>query len=201
MYIFKRHNLGLISLILLLAMAVACRGETPALPTPSASSPASTISRPTLQPTPSPTKAIVTPTPSLHAPCPSCASVEEEAKKALADWLGISSEKVEVIKVEEVEWPDTSLGCPEPGKAYLQVIVPGWKVVMRVDNKVYEYHYGGGHGVLCDQQGHFISVLPTLTVTPITAPSVPTLTLEDVCPMMPVFPHGRVCPTPWTPRD
>jgi hypothetical protein len=78
----------------------------------------------------------------------------------------------------------------------LQVIVPGWKVVMRVDNKVYEYHYGGGHGVLCDQQSHLISVLPSQTVTPTTVPGVPTPTREDVCPMMPVFPHGRMCPKP-----
>ena len=197
MYIFKGHNLGLISLILLLAMAVACRGETPALPTPSASSPTSTISRPTLQPTPSPAKIIETPTtiPS-KTPCPSSGSIEERAQEALADWLGISAGEVKVIKVEEVEWPDTSLGCPQPGKAYLQVIVPGWKVVMKAGGKIYEYHYGGGQGVLCDQQGRLISVLPSQTVTPTTVPGVPTPTLEDVCPMMLVAPHGRVCPTP-----
>ncbi|MCJ7667275.1 MAG: hypothetical protein MUP04_03150 [Anaerolineae bacterium] len=201
MYIFKGHNLGLISLILLLAMAVSCRGETPPLATPPVSRPSPTRTTPTLQPTPSPTKAIVTPTRISQTPCPSSGSIEEQAREALADFMGISSGEVKVIEVEEVEWPDTSLGCPQPGMAYLQVIVPGWRVVMRAANKVYEYHYGGGQGVLCDQQGNFISVLPSLTVTPITAPSVPTPTREDVCPMMPVFPHGRACPTPWTPDD
>jgi hypothetical protein len=115
--------------------------------------------------------------------------------------LGISNEEIEVVEVEEVEWPDTSLGCPEPGMVYAQVIVPGWRVVMRVGGKVYEYHSGGRYGVLCDQEGHLISVLPSPTVLPIAVPSTPTPTLEDVCPMMPVFPHGRVCPTPWTPHD
>jgi hypothetical protein len=204
-YNFKKHNLEpmfVFATVLLVVAAVSCRGETPALPTPSASSPASTISRPTLQPTPSPAKIIETPTtiPS-KTPCPSSGSIEEQAREALADFLGISSGEVKVIEVEEVEWPDTSLGCPEPGKAYLQVIVPGWRVVMRVANKVYEYHYGGGQGVLCDQQSHLISVLPSQTVTPTTVLGVPTPTLQDVCPMMPVFPHGRVCPTPLMPGD
>lgn len=125
----------------------------------------------------------------------------ERAQEALAMLLGISGEEIEAVIVEEVEWPDTSLGCPQPGRACLQVIVPGCRVVMRVGDEVYEYHSGGGHGVLCDQQGHLTSIVPSPTVTSITVPSAPTPTIEDVCPMMPVFPHGRVCPTPWTPPD
>jgi len=106
-----------------------------------------------------------------------------------------------MIKVEEVEWPDTSLGCPEPGKAYLTVIVPGWRVVMEVGDEVYEYHSGGGQGVLCDQKSHLITVSPSPTVTPTTVPGMPTPTVEDVCPVRLVFPQGRVCPTPWMPQD
>lgn len=202
---FKRHNLGLISAILLLATAViACRGRTPALPTPPTSSPSPTQPRtPTLQPTPSPTNTSVpskvsTPQPSGTI-CPSCDSIEDQAREALANWLGISSEEIEVLEVEEVEWPDASLGCPQPGMVYAQVITPGWRVVMRVGDKTHEYHFGGGHGVLCDQAGHLITVPPSPTVTPITVPSAPTPTIEDVCPMLPVFPHGRLCPTPSMP--
>jgi len=200
-YIFKGHNLGLISLILLLAMAVSCRGETPPLATPPTLSPSPTRTTPTLSPAPSPTKTIVTPTRISQTPCLSCGPVEERAQEALADFLGISSGEVKVIEVEEVEWPDTSLGCPQPGMVYAQVIVPGWRVVMKAGGKIYEYHFGGGHGVLCDQQGHFISLLPSPTATVITVTGVPTPTLEDVCPMMPVAPHGRVCPTPSMPGD
>ncbi len=199
MYLFKRHNLGVILAILLLAVAavVSCQGETPPLTNPPTLSPLPTLtSRPTLQSTPSPTEAIVILTPRPDAPCISGEQVEEQARKALANWLGISSEEIEVVKVEEVEWPDTSLGCPEPGMVYAQVIVPGWRVVMRVDDEVYEYHSGRGQGVLCDQEGHLLSVLPSPTATPITVPSAPTPTLVDVCPMMPVFPHGIACPTP-----
>jgi hypothetical protein len=154
-YIFKGHNLGLIVAISLLAVAVvSCWGGTPPLATPPALTPSPTRSTPTLQPTPSPTKIIKTPatqTPSSEAPCLSRGPIEEQAREALADFLGISSGEVKVIKVEEVEWPDTSLGCPEPGMVYAQVIVPGWRVVMKAGGKIYEYHCGGKQGVLSDE--------------------------------------------------
>jgi len=107
-----------------------------------------------LRSTPSPADIIETPTistPSSKAPCLSGWPIEERAREALANWLGISGGEIEVIEVEEVEWPDTSLGCPQPGMVYAQVIVPGWRVVMRVGDEVYEYHAGGGHAVLCDE--------------------------------------------------
>ena len=165
MYIFKRHNLGLIVAILLLAVvAIACRGKTPALPTPPASSASPTQpGKPTLQPTPSPADVIETPTiptPQPEAPCLSRGSIKERAREALGNWLGISSEEIEVVEVEEVEWPDTSLGCPQLAMAYAQVIVPGWRVVMRVNDDVYEYHWGGGHGVLCDGEGNSLIRTP-----------------------------------------
>jgi len=104
-------------------------------------------------------------TPTIPTPLPESSHlpdvpIEERAREALANLLGISKEEIEVIKVEEVEWPDTSLGCPEPGRAYLQVIVPGCRVVMRVGDDVYEYHSGGGHGVLCDGEGNSLICAP-----------------------------------------
>jgi len=104
------------------------------------------------------------PTPSFKTPCLSGDSIEERAREALANWLSISGEEIEVIEVEEVEWPDTSLGCPQPGMVYAQVITPGFRVVMRVGSKVYEYHSGGGHWVLCDEEG--LPVYPLIPVKP-----------------------------------
>lgn len=158
MHIFKRHNLGLIfvlAALLLVVAVVSCRGETPVSPGLPTSSPASTISRPTLQPTPSPIKTIKTPTtlPS-ETSCPSYGSIEEQAQEALADWLGISAKEIEVIKVEEVEWPDTSLGCPEPGKVYTQVITPGCRITLEAGGETYEVHTGDQQMVVCDEEGN-----------------------------------------------
>jgi len=34
--------------------------------------------------------------------------------------------------VEEVVWSDGALGCPQPGLAYTQALVPGWRVRVEV---------------------------------------------------------------------
>ena len=57
--------------------------------------------------------------------------------------LGRPADKItlfDVVRVTEEEWPDSSLGCPKPGQAYLQVITPGYRVVLGANGKEYEYH-------------------------------------------------------------
>lgn len=80
--------------------------------------------------------------------------MEGQAREALADWLGVSREEIKVIEVEEVEWPDTSLGCPQPGMAYAQVIVPGCRVTLDAADETYEVHTGGQQMVVCDEDGN-----------------------------------------------
>jgi hypothetical protein len=46
----------------------------------------------------------------------------------------------DLVTVEYVEWPDASLGNPEPGMAYAQVITPGFKIVFEAGGAPYEYH-------------------------------------------------------------
>jgi len=62
----------------------------------------------------------------------------------LADRLGVSSSSVAVVIVEEVMWPDGSIGCPQPGMSYTQALVSGSRIVLEVDGTSYEYHSGGG---------------------------------------------------------
>lgn len=64
--------------------------------------------------------------------------------------LGQDPARVRVVSLEAVDWPDTSLGCPEQGKFYAQVITPGYRVVVRAGNTDYEYHTDrAGNFVLC----------------------------------------------------
>lgn len=71
----------------------------------------------------------------------------EMAKADLAQRLGISSPEnengIEVQSVEETEFPDASLGVPEPGKTYAQVITPGYVIKLAVAGQVYAYHGSG----------------------------------------------------------
>jgi len=78
--------------------------------------------------------------------------VAEMARQALAAELGIQVADVTVAAVEEVQWNDSSLGCPRPGINYLQVITPGYKLTLEAQGKRYEYHSDLNRRVVrCDQ--------------------------------------------------
>ena len=47
-----------------------------------------------------------------------------------------------VREARAVDWPDTGLGCPEKGKAYAQVVTPGFRVLLQLNAKVYRVHVG-----------------------------------------------------------
>lgn len=70
----------------------------------------------------------------------------------LASELGIPPEEIQVRSVEAAEWPDASLGCPEPGKAYAQVVTPGYRVILSAQGERYELHTDreGRAVVICD---------------------------------------------------
>lgn len=67
-------------------------------------------------------------------------AVVERAAAALSAELGTDRRNVTVRRAERTEWSDSSLGCPEPGKAYLQVITPGYRVTLEANGRSYEYH-------------------------------------------------------------
>jgi len=55
-----------------------------------------------------------------------------------------------VVSSDAVLWSDGSLGCPEPGRAYQQVVTPGYRIVLSADGATYEYHSArNGEPVLC----------------------------------------------------
>ena len=73
-------------------------------------------------------------------------------KADLAKKLQVSEKSFVTVAVEAVEWGDASLGCPEPGMMYAQVITPGHRVVLALDGKQYTYHTAqAGSFVLCEQ--------------------------------------------------
>ncbi len=58
----------------------------------------------------------------------------------LAQRLEMDPEGIAVARMEEVTWPDASLGAPEPGQMYAQVQTPGYRVVLHAQGQRYEYH-------------------------------------------------------------
>ena len=76
----------------------------------------------------------------------------ELAKTDLANRTGIDKEQIAMVSVKAVDWPDTSLGCPEPGMFYAQVITPGYRIVLSHDGERYEYHTDRSSRVTLYQQ-------------------------------------------------
>jgi len=76
----------------------------------------------------------------------------ELAKADLADRIGIDREQITVVSVKAVDWPDASLGCPEPGMLYAQVITPGYRIVLSHDGETYEYHSDRSNRVVLSKQ-------------------------------------------------
>jgi hypothetical protein len=64
--------------------------------------------------------------------------------------LGLSRDEVNIERVEAREWSDSSLGCPQPGNLYSQIVTPGFLIVINTRGKQLEYHSDSrGRVVLC----------------------------------------------------
>lgn len=76
-------------------------------------------------------------------------SIATKAAGILAEELDVPVSEVTVLSVRAVEWPDSSIGCPQPGQAYLQVLTPGHKISLRARGQVYVLHEAGGKPFIC----------------------------------------------------
>lgn len=74
----------------------------------------------------------------------------EKAKADLASREGVAPGSIEVRVAEPQTWPDASLGCPQPGRFYAQVITEGYRIVLATDSGEYSYHGATGRDpILC----------------------------------------------------
>ncbi|MDT8305469.1 MAG: hypothetical protein RRC07_05995 [Anaerolineae bacterium] len=94
----------------------------------------------------------------MEAPAPGGRDPEtmlvEQARVALAERLGLEADDVIVSSVEAVTWPDSALGCPAPDMMYLQVLTPGYRIVLEVGGTEYTYHTDRSDQiVLCGPDG------------------------------------------------
>ncbi len=71
---------------------------------------------------------------------PEYAPVVDMAIQNLSERLKIPASDIQLVSEDAVDWPDTSLGFPEKGMMYAQVITPGFKIILKAGNKLYEYH-------------------------------------------------------------
>ncbi len=79
------------------------------------------------------------------------AALVQQARADLAARLAIPPDAITVKSEQEVEWPDSSLGCPKPGMMYAQMITPGVLIVLEANGKTYEYHGSRVRVSLCEK--------------------------------------------------
>jgi pyruvate/2-oxoglutarate dehydrogenase complex dihydrolipoamide acyltransferase (E2) component len=72
----------------------------------------------------------------------------EKAQQMLSQELGVGVEDVALVKIESMMWNDSGLGCAEPDKAYMQVIVPGYQITLEAQGETYRYNTDMGSQVV-----------------------------------------------------
>lgn len=118
--------------------------DGPGLPTPAA----------TAQPGPQPT---FTSTPAGQSDAANDAVAR--AQTALATALGVAPQTLSLVQVEDQEWSDSGLGCPNPNEAYMQVIIAGQRIVFSDGSTTYAVHTDGrGNRMLWCNNGRAVTL-------------------------------------------
>jgi hypothetical protein len=87
-------------------------------------------------------------------------AVVRAARADAARRTGMTAETLELLSADSVTWRDGSLGCPQPGMAYTQALVPGWRIRLRAMSQDFDYHANKrGVLVLCPA-GQAVEPLP-----------------------------------------
>ena len=75
------------------------------------------------------------------------------ATRTLSEHLGIDEQSVTLNEVVAVDWPNSSLGCPEPGRTYAPVVMSGYQVTLAVqdDERTHRVHVAGTRALVCEQ--------------------------------------------------
>lgn len=99
--------------------------------------PAAQTPLPTPPARPLPSRIGATPAPAVTGEAP--AALLERIRADVMQRSGATHQEVVFVRDEAVVWPDGSLGCPEPGVAYLQVQTDGYWVIAQVGDVRYDY--------------------------------------------------------------
>lgn len=77
----------------------------------------------------------------------------ELAKQTLAKQGELPAQNIELESAKAVQWPDSSLGCPQPGMMYAQIITPGYRVTLMEspNGKRHFVHIGAGRAIVCNK--------------------------------------------------
>ena len=153
---YAQRAVAIVPLALAAVLVGACTASPASPATPSSpEAPASSASpagptrppqdAPSLKPAPTPPAPVTGEVPP---------AVMDAARAELAKSVGVdAAATATVVSAEAVDWPDGSLGCPQPDMMYPQVITPGYKVVFEVDGDQYDMRATASGGVVLCESG------------------------------------------------
>jgi len=75
----------------------------------------------------------------------------EQGRIDLSQRLGMSVDDIAIKEVKAVEWKDASLGCPQRGVNYVQVVTPGYRIMLEANGQTYDYRTDGRRIFLCER--------------------------------------------------
>jgi len=79
-------------------------------------------------------------------------TADDIARQTVALALGIAPDSAKVISTVPRDFPDASLGCPQPDMAYAQVITPGFQVLVEADGRRFDVRVAGTTGRICHRR-------------------------------------------------
>jgi len=89
----------------------------------------------------------MTPSPANPAE-PGLQNLIEKAIADLAQRFSVPADQIKLVEATPLVWPDSSLGCPQKGIVYAQVLTPGYLIRLNANNTEYEYHASRGTEVI-----------------------------------------------------
>jgi hypothetical protein len=79
------------------------------------------------------------------------------ARQELSRVLNIKGPSIRLLKTRDINWRDSSLGCPKKGMSYAQVITPGYLIHMSAKGTTHAVHVGGERAIVCRSEDRVAS--------------------------------------------
>lgn len=159
-----KYRYSLTILTILVGLLAAC-GDNTATTIPPTTIPATTVPPTTLPVTTAPattTPAVSTAPATTNPPATTSGAIPDEVKKPyeaasndLAKRASLAPQTIQMVSYNFEDFPDSSLGCPQPNTRYLQVITPGYRIQLEAGGQQYDYrtNVSGTRVVLCTNPG------------------------------------------------
>lgn len=104
---------------------------------------------------------------SARAQDPEAEDAVRRARTALAGEIGADAAALREEGVTFVSFPSAALGCPRPDEMAASVVTPGWRVVLRFGEKLYDVRVAsaGGATRVCGEAGAATRPRPSAAVS------------------------------------